>query len=120
MTVDGRAIAGLLVVIACSGGACTSMRIVRPAAVPGAPMFGKVKSGDRVSVVLKDGRRDQFTVASNDGDTIVSTAGPRYASADIVELKRRSISGIKTGLLAAGIGVGAFFAIAAALFVAYF
>jgi hypothetical protein len=116
-----RAIAVLLVVaVAGSSGACTSMRLVPPAAAPGAAVFGKVKSGDTVAVLLTDGRRDIFQVASIDGDTIVSTAGPRYVRSDVVELKRRSISGIKTGFLAAGIGVGAFFALAAALFLAYF
>lgn len=95
---------------------CSSMRPIRLATDPGDSTFPGVKAGDTVAVVLKDGRQDRFVVASVEGDSLISTAGPRYTRAEIVGIRRRSISALKTTLLVTGVAAGALFAIAAIAF----
>jgi serine/threonine protein kinase len=80
MIITGRAIAGVLVIATVTSAAgCHSMRTVRPAVAPNAPIFGGVHGGDTVGVLLKDGRKARFVVGSIDGETLVSNAGVRYA-----------------------------------------
>ena len=93
---------------------CTSMHTVRPVTDASAAPFGPVKAGDKVAVELRDGRTEAFVVQRVDQDTLVSTANHVYSRGEIVELKRRSISGSRTTLLVAGISVGAFLALVAA------
>ena len=102
-----RAVACVLVVSvlsSCTG--CHSMRRVQPATTPGAPAFERIQHGDTVSLVMNDGRRARFVVASIEPDTLVSKNGERYARADMRELKQRHMSGVKTGLLIGGIVAG--------------
>ena len=109
-----RVIACLLVcaMTAASSG-CTSMKTIKPA-VPGAPVFGKVKAGDTVQVRTQDGRSKRFVVQQVEPEALVAADGTRFTRAEIVGLQRRSFSGGKTGALAAGVAVGAFLAFLAA------
>jgi len=63
--------------------------------------FGGVKVGDTVSLEMNDGSRAQFVLARIEEDQLVSPKGERYRRTDIVALKRRAFSPIKTGILAA-------------------
>jgi uncharacterized lipoprotein YajG len=110
-----RAIAALLLVttMALSTG-CHSMHKVQPATSPQAPVFGLVRAGDTVSVVLKDGRKARFVVKEITDAALVSPDGTRYSRDEIVELKRRQFSGVKTGFLIGGIAGTAFFLLVAA------
>lgn len=91
------------------------MKTVRPVTQPtGTPAFAALKAGDTVSVRTRDGRVSRFVVQQVEGDAIVAPHGARYASADIVEVKRRSFSAPKTVGLAAGIFGAAFLIVAAA------
>ena len=110
-----RAIAVLLVLTMTTFGAgCHSMRRVEPVLAPEAPTFGSVRGGDTVALVLKDGRKARFVVKQIDGETLVASDGARYARPDIVELKRREFSGVKTGFLIGGIAATTFLFILAA------
>jgi hypothetical protein len=103
MTLTRKLLAALLVsTVGMSATSCTTMKTISPATEPTAPVFGKVKPGDRVAVHMRDGRQEQFVVDRVDGDSLVSTAGFRYARGEIAELKRRSFSPAKTtGLVCA-------------------
>jgi hypothetical protein len=92
------------------------MKTIRPVTDARAAPFGPVKSGDRVSLHLRDGRTETCIVQRVDGEHLVSTTGHSYARSDIVELKRRSTSSWKTTLLITGIAVTGFFVLAAAAF----
>jgi hypothetical protein len=116
MTSCRRLVATMLVcsVVSASVG-CTSMKTIRPIA-PGRQemMFRELKAGDTVWVRTTTGRTARFVIQEVVADTIIAPDGVRYASADIVELKRRSFSAPKTAGLAAGIFGGLFLIITAA------
>ncbi len=116
MTICRRLVATMLVcsVVSASVG-CTSMKTIRPIS-PGRQemMFRDLKAGDTVWLRTTTGRRARFVIQAVEADTIIAPDGVRYASADIVELKRRSFSAPKTAGLAAGIFGGLFLIIAAA------
>jgi hypothetical protein len=116
MTVRRRIVATMLVcsVVSASVG-CTSMKRIRPIS-PGSQetMFRDLKAGDTVWVRTTTGSTARFVIQQVEADTIIAPDGVRYASADIVELKRRSFSAPKTAGLAAGIFGGLFVIIAAA------
>ena len=116
MTIGHRFIASLLVCSVVSAGmGCTSMKTIRPIAPGGQDtVFRDLKAGDTVLVRTKGGRTARFEIQQVETDTIVAPDGVRYSSADIVELKRRSLSAPKTAGLAAGIFGGVFLIIAAA------
>ena len=108
MGVHGRIVAWLLVCSVAAGLGCTSLKTIRPATSPDAPVFGNVKPGDAVVLHLHDGRRLAITVQQVERDAIVSAEGLRYAATEIAQLQRRSLSGGKTALAAAGIVAGAY------------
>jgi len=71
--------------------------------------------GDTVSVEMTDGRHRRFVVSRIEADELVSPRNERYRRSEMLVLKRRSFSGIKTGVLIAGAGAAALLvAIAAA------
>lgn len=116
MTTYRRRVASLLLcsVLMTSVG-CTSMKTIRPVAVPGeAAAFPNLKQGDTVAVRTKAGRTARFVIQQVDGDTIIAPDGVRYPSADIAELKLRSFSAPKTSGLIAGVVAGAVVLVAAA------
>lgn len=96
----------LVYLVACglvtSAAGCTSMKTLRPTGSPSAPPFHGVQAGDLVSVETRDGRHDRFTVQQIDGDVLVADTGARYALADVVRLRRRSFSPVRTALLIGG------------------
>jgi hypothetical protein len=94
--------AGLVCVLAASGTGCTSVKTIRPATEPTASPFGSVKTGDKILLHLKDGRRVQIVVQKIDGDALLSEEGGRYSRSEITQLQRRSFSGGKTALAVAG------------------
>jgi hypothetical protein len=102
----------LVFLIACglvtsAAAGCTSMKTIRPAGdPPSAPPFHGVQAGDIVSVETRDGRRDRFTVQQIDGDVLVADTGARYPHADIVQLRRRTFSPVRTALLIGGAAFG--------------
>jgi hypothetical protein len=77
-------------------------------------MFRELKARDTVWVRTTPGRTARFVIQEVVAATIIAPDGVRYASADIVELKRRSFSAPKTAGLAAGIFGGLFLIITAA------
>jgi len=91
---------------------CTSMRPVKPMTNPAGPASWKVKTGDHLEVRLRDGRRVSFTVASVDASGIAADDGTRYEARDVIAVKRRKFSVLKTSLLGLG-GFLVFVAIAA-------
>lgn len=116
MTICGRSVATMLLcsVVSASVG-CTSMKAIRPISPGGQEtMFRDLKAGDTVWVRTTTGRTARFVIQQVEADTIIAPAGVRYASADIMELKRRSFSAPKTVGLAGGIFGGLFVIIAAA------
>ena len=116
MTCYLRLIACVLVcTVATVASGCSSMKPIRPATQPGAPVFGQIKAGDTVSVRTQDGRSVRFIVQHVDGDALVSRDGTRYARTDIAHLQRRSFSVWKTGALAGGLAIAALLAFAIAI-----
>jgi hypothetical protein len=94
---------------------CTSMKTIRPVSPGGQEtMLHELKAGDKVWVRTTSGHTARFIIQQVEADTIIAPDGVRYASADIVELKRRSFSGPRTAGLAAGIFGGLVLLIAAA------
>jgi hypothetical protein len=89
------------------------MKTIKPA-VPGAPVFGKVKAGDTVQVRTHDGRSKRFVVQQVEAETLVAADGTRFTRTEIAGLQRRSFSAGKTGALAAGLAGGAFLLLLAA------
>jgi len=115
MSVYLRVMASVLVcAMASASTGCTTMKTIRPAS-PGAPVFGKVKAGDTVSVQTHDGRSMRFVVQRVDGENLVAADGTHFAPTDIARLQRRSFSAGKTGALAAGLIAAAFLALVAAV-----
>lgn len=108
------AVIGLCSVLMPAAG-CTSMKHIRPATQPGAPMFGRLKAGDTVEFTTRDGRTARFIVQQVDGEVIIAPDGVRYTTAEIAQVKRRSFSGPKTAGLIAGIFAGALVVAAAAV-----
>jgi hypothetical protein len=100
--------------VACTD--CTTMRTIRPSGAPAAPAFGNVKAGDTVSVEMRDGRQARFEVSRIESDELVSVRNDRYRRSEIVVLKRRSFSGLKTGILVAGTSAGILFLVIAAAY----
>ena len=117
MTTFQRLVACLVLTsVAMPTAGCTSMKTVRPVTQPAAATtFGKLKAGDTVSIRTADGRTSRFVVQQVVGDVIVAPDGVRYASAEIVELKRRSFSAPKTAGLVAGVFAGLVLLAAAAV-----
>jgi hypothetical protein len=113
-----RPIAILLLVALLGSGTgaagCTSMRPVQAVTAPGGQRFADIRIGDHVSFVSA-GQHLRAVVASVDIDGFTSKAGTHYARADVTQLKRRSISKIKTTSLLIGIG----FAVLVAFGIAY-
>jgi hypothetical protein len=106
----------VLAAVAFAAGGCTGMRTISPRSEASTPVFGPTKAGDRVSVEMRDGRREKFVVSRVEQDELVSTNNARYRRADIVVLKRHAFSPVKTAILAAGIAAGAIIvAVAAAV-----
>jgi protein involved in polysaccharide export with SLBB domain len=93
---------------------CTSMHRAPVVAAAREPSSWRVSPGDEVRVTTRDGRRAQFTVQAVDTAGIIARDGPRFELTDIVALERRQFSGVKTGLLGLGIGVGALLFLVAA------
>ena len=62
---------------------------------------------DSVALQLRDGRKEKLKVQSLEGENLVATTGQRYSRGDIVELKRKSTSPLKTTLLIAGVAMAA-------------
>lgn len=109
MGVHGRIVAWLLVCgMAAASLGCTSLKTIRPATPPDAPVFGNIKAGDTVVLLLHDGRSVQITVQRIEGGAIVSAEGVRYTAREIAQLQRRSFSGGKTALAIAGTVAGAY------------
>lgn len=109
MGVHGRIVAWLLACSMAAGGlGCTSLKTIRPATSPEAPVFGNVKAGDTVILHLHDGRRLQITVQRIEDDALVSAEGVRYTTGEIAQVQRRSFSGGKTALAVAGTVAGAY------------
>lgn len=116
MTHYRRLVATMLVcsVVSASVG-CSSMKTIRPISPDRQEtMFRELKAGDSVWVRTTTGHTARFVIQQVEADTIIAPDGVRYASADILELKRRSFSGPRTAGLAAGIFGGLFILIAAA------
>ena len=115
MNVSGRVLSASVVLVLCANlsSACTSMRTIARVSDPNAAPFGLVKSGDHVALRLRDGRSETLIVQSVTAENLVSTSGHQYARNDIVELKRRSRSTMKSTLLVSGIAVGTIFLVAA-------
>ena len=82
---------------------CTTMRTVKPTTSPVAPASWQVKAGDHVEVTVRDGRRVSFTVASVDASGIVGDNNTRYEATDIVFVRRREASVLKSTLLFFGV-----------------
>jgi hypothetical protein len=116
MTASGRLMRWVLVLAFASlGAACTTMKTVTPATDPSKPRFGPVRAGDTVVLHLHDGRRMEITVARVERDALVSAEGVRYPHADITQLQRRSLSGVKTLGLVGGIYLATVAALALAV-----
>jgi hypothetical protein len=98
----------LILVLAASAFGCTTTKTIRPAADPSVPSFVNVKAGDTIIVHLRDGRQVQVIVQRVDTDGVVSMEGVRYARGDISHLRRRSVSGWKTGFAIGGAVAGAY------------
>ena len=116
MTICRRLVATTLVcsVVSASVG-CTSMKTIRPISPGGQQtMFRDLKAGDTVWVRTTAGRTARFVIQQVEADAIIAPDGVRYASADIVELKRRSFSAPRTAGLAGGIFGGLIILMAAA------
>jgi hypothetical protein len=116
MTIYRRLVATVLVCsVASAGGGCASMRTIRPISPGGQEtLFRDLKVGDTVWVRTTTGHTARFVIQQVEADTIIAPDGVRYASADIVELKRRSFSAPRTVGLAAGIFGGLMILMAAA------
>jgi hypothetical protein len=84
------------------------MRPVPAVSAPSAPKdFLDIKRGDRVSVEMTDGRRDRFKVQSVEGDALISQTGQRYTRVEMLQLKRKRFSHVKTwSLVGAGVFAG--------------
>ena len=100
-----RAVLAWVLCVAIGTTGCTSMKPVRLESAPAAP-FGRVKAGDTVIVLTKDGRTDRFVVAEVIGSEIVSKSGGRYARDEVVKVERKSFSPTKTVFLGLGIYLG--------------
>ena len=96
-----RALAAVLVLTLALG--CTSLRNVHPE--PANP-FATIHVGEVVKVHTRDGRQNEFKVAQISPVEIVGTDGQRYQASEITQLQRRTVSGVKTAALGAGIGLG--------------
>ena len=108
MKLTRRLIGPLLILALASTAGCSTMKTIRPAADPSAPLFANVKAGDPIIVHLRDGRQVQVIVQRVDNDGVVSMEGVRYLRSDISHLQRRSFSGWKTGLAIGGAVAGAY------------
>jgi hypothetical protein len=98
-TVAGLVMASLL--------ACTSMRPVEASPEELAARIRQgnvVQVGEKVTIVTKDGRKDQFTVTAIDEFTVKGNK-ESIPIDDIVALKTKEISLGKTALLTGGIGL---------------
>ena len=117
MNISGRVLTTFLLVVLCANvsSGCTSMKRIHPVTDAGAAPFGPVKAGDSVALQLRDGRKEKLKVQSLEGENLVATTGQRYSRGDIVELKRKSTSPLKTTLLIAGIAMAAYFAFVLAI-----
>ena len=92
----------LIVAVAVASVGCTTMKTARPSTDPAKPVYGNVKTGDTVVLHLIDGRRLEITVARVERDAVVSAEGVRFEHGHIVQLQKRTFSGMKTvGFLAA-------------------
>ena len=101
-----KVVATTLAILLTTSG-CTSMRPVPAVDAPSAPtQYTVIEPGDRVAVVMKDGRRLRFTVRSVDGEALVSQTGERYPRAEMTQLRHRRFSHVKTWLLVGGVGFG--------------
>jgi hypothetical protein len=87
--------------------ACTSMRPVEASPEELAARIRQgnvVQVGEKVTIVTKDGRKDQFTVTAIDEFTVKGNK-ESIPIDDIVALKTKEISLGKTALLTGGIGL---------------
>jgi hypothetical protein len=76
------------------------MRPVRAVSAPSAPKeFLDIKPGDHVSVEMSDGRRDRFRVQSVEAGALIAEGGQRYTRAEMLQLKRKRFSHVKTWTL---------------------
>jgi len=88
---------GITLLVTLSATSCTSMRPLPAVSAPTAPKeFLDIKPGDRVSVELADGRRENFKVQSVEDDALISEHGQRYPRAEMLQLKRKRFSHAKT------------------------
>jgi hypothetical protein len=83
-------------------GGCTSMRVVPPAALGAAPSLSRIKHGDTVTVLTRDGQVSTFRVLTVERDALVAVDHMRYPRDAIVRLERREINKVRTIALMAG------------------
>ena len=108
-----RTLMAILMIVTLPAG-CTSMRPIRGANAPTAPQaYRNISPGDHLWVEMRDGRRVQFRVQRADDQAIIAENGERYPRAEILTLKQRRFSHVKTWSLVGGVGVGVVFVIAA-------
>src|SRR5712691_11757115 len=81
---------------------CTTVRVIPPTGIGGAPSLSRIKRGDEVTVLTRDGQLSTFHVLIVENEALVADDHTRYERRDLVRLERRELSKAKTIGLAAG------------------
>jgi hypothetical protein len=99
----------VLVVTIAATPSCTAMHRIERMDSPAPPLdFGRIEVGDLVSVVMKDGRKAKFEVASIDPNLVVSVDGEQFLRRDMARLDDDRLSLERSVLVAAAIAAGVY------------
>lgn len=79
------------------------MRVVPRTAIGAAPSLSRIKRGDEVTVLTRDGQLSTFHVLIVENEALVADDHTRYERRDIVRLERREVDVPKTAGLIAGV-----------------
>ena len=82
---------------------CTTVRVIPPTGIGGAPSLSRIKRGDEVTVLTRDGQLSTFHVLIVENEALVADDHTRYERRDLVRLERRQVDVPKTAGLIAGV-----------------
>ena len=82
---------------------CTTVRVIPPTGIGAAPSLSRIKRGDEVTVLTRDGQLSTFHVLIVENEALVADDHTRYERRDLVRLERRQVDVPKTAGLIAGV-----------------
>ena len=82
---------------------CTTVRVVPRTGIGAAASLSRIKRGDEVTVLTRDGQLSTFHVLIVENEALVADDHTRYERRDLVRLERRQVDVPKTAGLIAGV-----------------